>query len=143
VILSAPGIPSEILALLLAIPLGAVAWITLTARDARRFAAGILIAAIAWTIVLYPNIAALPLPTTVYNAYQGILPTYLYPFQFAVDTEAAVIAPPILAPGPAILFAAILLTSLLVTYSAWVWRLTLAERAATRATVDGRSAGAA
>jgi hypothetical protein len=136
-VLTMPGIPAELLALILAIPLGAMAWVTVTARDARRFAAGILVAATVWTIILYPNIAALPLPTTVYNAYQGILPTYLYPFQFAVDTEPAVSPPAILAAQPAILFGAILLTALLVTYSVWVWRLTLAERAAARATIDG------
>ncbi|HYM84871.1 MAG TPA: phospholipid carrier-dependent glycosyltransferase [Candidatus Dormibacteraeota bacterium] len=142
--LSIPGIPSELLALLLAIPLGGVAWIALTARDPRRFAVGIVVAAVAWTVVLYPNIAAVPMPNTVYNAYQGILPTYLYPFQFAVNTEAPVSPPSLLSAEPAILFGAILLTSLLVAYSAWVWRLTLAERAATsRSTVDGASVGRA
>jgi hypothetical protein len=141
-VVTAPGIPAELLALILAIPLGAMAWVTVTARDARRFAAGILVAATVWTVILYPNIAALPMPTTVYNAYQGILPTYLYPFQFAVDTEPAVSPPGILAAQPALLFGAILLTSLLVTYSVWVWRLTLAERKAAGSHVDGATTGA-
>ena len=39
-----------------------------------------------WFVVLYPNIAALPLPDTIVNAYQGLLPTYLYAFQFSVNT---------------------------------------------------------
>ena len=92
-----------------------------------------------WTIILYPNIAALPLPSVVMNAYQGILPTYLYPFQFAVNTEPAVNPPSILAFAPAILLGALVLTCLIVAYSAYVWRLTLAERAAT--TVEGHGPG--
>ena len=45
-----------------AIPLALVAIQIVTARDARRFAAGFVIAAAAWFVILYPNIAALPLP---------------------------------------------------------------------------------
>ena len=48
--------------------------------------AGFLVAAIGWFAVLYPNISALPLPSPMVNAYQGILPTYLYAFQFPVST---------------------------------------------------------
>ena len=43
-------------------------------------------AAVGWFAILYPNIAALPLPAAIVNAYQGILPTYLYAFQFPVST---------------------------------------------------------
>jgi hypothetical protein len=128
VILALPGFRAELAALAIAVPLGAVAWVVLTARDARRFAIGVVLAAAAWTIVIYPNISALPLPSVVVNAYQGILPTYLYPFQFAVNTDAAGALPPMLAPLPAILFGALTLTAFLVAYSAWVWRLALAER---------------
>ena len=39
-----------------------------------------------WFAILYPNISALPLPSAVVAAYQGILPTYLYAFQFPVST---------------------------------------------------------
>ena len=77
VVVALSGLNSTAVALLVAIPLGAVAWVVLTARDARRFVAGFGIAAAAWTVILYPNIAALPLPSAVVNAYQGILPTYL------------------------------------------------------------------
>ena len=58
----------------------------LGARDPRRFVAGLVVAAVGWFVVLYPNIAALPLPASIVNAYQGILPTYLYAFQFPVST---------------------------------------------------------
>ena len=44
----------------------------------RRFVGGRRAAVVAWFVVLYPNIAALPLPSALVNAYQGLLPTYLY-----------------------------------------------------------------
>jgi hypothetical protein len=64
----------------------------------------------------------------VVNAYQGILPTYLYPFQFAVNTDPVAQAPPLLSAESVILLVALGLTCLIVAYSAWVWRLSLAER---------------
>ena len=72
------GIVPELLALVAAVPLGLIAIQVVTARDARRFVAGLVAAAAAWFVVLYPNISALPMPSTVVNAYQGLLPTYLY-----------------------------------------------------------------
>ena len=45
-----------------------------------------MVAVVGWFVILYPNIAALPLPSALVNAYQGILPTYLYAFQFPVST---------------------------------------------------------
>jgi hypothetical protein len=129
-ILSVPGFQSEIVALLLAIPMAGVAWVVLTASDARRFAVGAVLAAAAWTVVLYPNISALPLPTVIVNAYQGILPTYLYPFQFAVNTDAAAELPPLLSWEVLVLGLAIAMTTAVVAYSAWVWRLSLAEAGA-------------
>ena len=55
-------------------------------RDARRFVVGFVVAVVGWFAILYPNISALPLPAAVVAAYQGILPTYLYAFQFPVST---------------------------------------------------------
>jgi hypothetical protein len=63
--------------------------------------------------------------------YQGILPTYVYPFQFPVSTvDRNVAGPSLLAPGPAILLAALTVACAVVAYSAWVWRIALAEREA-------------
>ena len=45
-----------------------------------------MVAVVGWFVVVYPNISALPLPSAVVNAYQGLLPTYLYAFQFPVST---------------------------------------------------------
>ena len=75
-------------------------------------------------------------PSAVYNWYQGLLPTWLYPFQFPVNTDPAVTVS-LLGPWPLLLFVAVLLAAGFVAYSAWVWRLALAER---RAEEDGSDA---
>jgi hypothetical protein len=141
VIISIQGIPSELIALAALVPLGLAAALVVTARDARRFVAGALVAAVTFFAVLYPNISALPLPAAVVNAYQGLLPTYLYPFQFPVNTDPAVAAP-LLGIQPLILLLALLVAVIVVGYSAWVWRIALAERAAAGVDDDGLAATA-
>ncbi len=91
---------------------------------------GVALAAVGWFVIWYPNLSALPLPSTIVNAYQGLLPTYLYPFQFPVNTDPAGAAPRLLALEPAILLVALTVTACVLAYSAWVWRIALAERAA-------------
>jgi hypothetical protein len=68
-----------------------------------------------------------PLPSTVHNAYQGILPTYLYAFQFWVSQIDRNDSTPLFTPFLALLIGALVVTSLVVAYSAWVWRLSLAD----------------
>jgi hypothetical protein len=126
---SMAGIVPEILALILIIPAGLIALQVLIARDARRFTIGIVAAAAAWFVVLYPNISALPMPSNIVNAYQGLLPTYLYAFQFQVDT----IARPQTSfadPKFLVLVAFLVIASAVVAYSAWAWRQALAEGSA-------------
>jgi hypothetical protein len=96
-------------------------------------------AVVAWFVVFYPNIAALPLPSTIVNAYQGLLPTYLYAFQFPVSQVDRNVNTPLLSPTLAILTVAIGVTCLVVAYSASVWRLALAE---SNAAADAGSPGA-
>jgi C-terminal four TMM region of protein-O-mannosyltransferase/Dolichyl-phosphate-mannose-protein mannosyltransferase len=116
--------------------LGFVGYLVIGARDARRFVIGAVVAAIGEFLVFYPNIAALPLPSTIFNAYQGLLPTYLYPFQFPTNTDPPVTVPSLFAaskdffglpPGP-VLGAFLVVTCLIVAYSAWSWRIALAEQ---------------
>jgi len=141
-LLTLTTVPVEPIALIVALPLGYFASTAIAARDARRFAVGIVLAAAAWFVVWYPNIAALPLPSTVVNAYQGLLPTYLYAFQFSVSTVARNVNTPLLSPTLAILGAAVTVTCLVVAYSAWAWRVSLAASAAAR-TGAGASSGEA
>jgi hypothetical protein len=83
----------------------------------------VIAAATVFFVVFYPNIAALPLPSSVFNAYQGILPTWLYPFQFPDNTDAPVAAQPVLSLVP--ILTAVMLTVLcvIVGYSAWSSRI--------------------
>ncbi len=143
-LVSVRGFATTPLALVAVVILGFLASFALTARDARRFVLGTVFAAAAAFMIVYPNIAALPLPSTVFNAYQGLLPTYLYPFQFPVNTDPP--PPPMnlfgpdpglfgLPPGPT-LAAVLIVASLVVAYSAWSWRIALAERRLARAPDD-------
>jgi hypothetical protein len=128
--ISMTGVPVEPLAIVLSVPLVLLAIFVLTARDARRFVVGLVTAAGAWFLVVYPNISALPLPTAIANAYQGILPTYLYLFQFPTNRTEVTGPTSLLDPIAAILAGALLLLAIVLAYSAWVWRLAIAEREA-------------
>ncbi len=132
-ILTLTNLPVEPIAVFVGAPLGYFALQVLGARDPRRFVAGYVVAAVGWFAILYPNIAALPLPASIVNAYQGILPTYLYAFQFPVSTIDRNVATPILTPTLAILAAALVVTCLVVAYSARVWRVALADSRASGA----------
>jgi len=122
------SIPVEPIALIVLLALTPVAAYVATARDSRRFVAGALGAMAFWFVLWYPNIAALPLPAAIHNAYQGFLPTYLYPFQFWVLQGTRPAAPPLFAIGPAIMLASLTFMAVVVGYSAWSWRVALAER---------------
>ena len=103
-----------------------------TARDTRRFVAGAVLACLAWFVTWYPNLSGLPLPTAIVNAYQGFLPTYLYAFQFPVNTDPVVTGLKLLNVQTVALLVALLVTCVVVGYSAWSWRISLAEREAER-----------
>ncbi len=135
------GLPVEPIALLVLLPLLYLAGQIIAARDARRFVLGIGVAAAAWFVVWYPNLAALPLPSSVVNAYQGFLPTYLYAFQFPVNTMQRP-AVPLLHPVLLALTLAVAATCLVVAYSASVWRLALAESRANAASGGSGEDGA-
>ena len=132
------GIPVEPIALLVAVPLVYLAAQVIAARDARRYVVGLISAVVGWFVVFYPNIAALPLPSTIVNAYQGLLPTYLYAFQFPISQVDRSVSTPLLTPTLGILTLAIGVTCLVVAYSASVWRLALAE---SNAAIGARSSG--
>ncbi|MGC8634683.1 MAG: phospholipid carrier-dependent glycosyltransferase [Candidatus Limnocylindrales bacterium] len=112
------------------------AWLVLRARDPRRFALGVVVAAALWFVVWYPNISALPLPATFVNMYQGLLPTWIYDFQFTVNMTPAA-HPKLLTAGSVALMAGIGIGSVAVLYAVRAWRLELALRRA------GRDAGTA
>jgi hypothetical protein len=114
-------IPVEPVAIILGLPLFLLAVYVATARDARRFVIGAMVAIVSWFVVVYPNISALPLPAAIASAYQGILPTYLYAFQFPVNTIARP-AVKLIDPVTGILAGAVLLFCFVIAYWAWIWR---------------------
>ena len=147
VILKLTNVPVEPIAMVVAVPLAYLGLQIVASRDGRRFVVGLVVATVGWFAILYPNISALPLPSNIVAAYQGILPTYLYAFQFPVSTVTRSANTPLLTPTLAILTIALVVTCLVVAYSAWVWRLTLADAALAARTSDeaeglARSGGA-
>jgi hypothetical protein len=128
------NIPVEPIAILLAVPLLAMAAFVATARDARRFVVGTFVAIAGAFLLWYPNLSALPLPAPLVNAYQGFIPTYLYPFQFPVNTsDRSGATASLITPGSIALLLTLTAACVVFAYSASVWRVTLAERRAARA----------
>jgi len=137
------NIPVEPIALIVTLALSPVAAVIFTARDARRFVVGALAAIAFWFVLWYPNISALPLPASLHNAYQGFLPTYVYPFQFPVKNPNETGATPALFDlRVAALLAALTVVALVVGYSAWTWRVALAERRLEESGWGSQEAGA-
>jgi hypothetical protein len=66
------------------------AWLVLRARDARRFAIGVVAAAGLFLLIWYPNLTGLPLPNGLATAFQGLLPTWNYDFQFGINEDPPV-----------------------------------------------------
>jgi hypothetical protein len=106
----------EPLALVALVALAVPAAMALRARDARRFVVGVLGAAALWFLVWYPNLSGLPLPSDVASVYQGLLPTWNWDFQFAVNLD-----PPVgggLVDGATLVVAAITLLAVLAAAAA-------------------------
>jgi hypothetical protein len=124
------AIPVEPVAIIFGLPLLLLAVFVATARDARRFVIGLVTAVVSWFLVFYPNISALPLPGVLANAYQGILPTWVYAFQFPKLRESVATGVKLIDTIPAILAVALTMLCIVLAYSAWVWRIAIAEREA-------------
>jgi hypothetical protein len=120
-LLSLDKIPVEPVAIVLGLPLFLLAVYVATARDARRFVVGALTAVVGWFVVVYPNISGLPLPGTIASAYQGILPTYLYAFQFPVNTVPRPTVK-VFEAETAYLAGGVLLFCVVIAYLAWISR---------------------
>jgi len=81
--------PAVVALVLLAVP----AYFVLRASDPRKFVVGALSAVVIWFVAFYPNIASLPVPTVLSQIHLGLLPTWTYGFQFAVNRDPAVTSP--------------------------------------------------
>jgi hypothetical protein len=82
------GTPGPIVGAVALVPATVAAWLILGAREVRRVftitISSIAVVALLW----YPNWSALPLPASLHNWYQGVLPTWTWPFQFGVTLES-------------------------------------------------------
>ena len=136
-IINQNGFAIEPIALVVLVALLPVAWVIATARNTRRFVVGALLACLIFFVAWYPNLSGLPLPAAVVNAYQGLLPTYLYAFQFPVNTDPVVEGLKLISGPPILLFVFLVVTCVVVGYSAWTWRISLAERDAERRDASG------
>ena len=81
------GTPGPLIGAIALVPATVAAWSILSARDPRRIFAVALGSIATIALIWYPNWSALPLPTGIHNWYQGVLPTWTWPFQFGVTLE--------------------------------------------------------
>jgi hypothetical protein len=63
------------------------AYFVLRAEDPRRYVIAAVGAAVTWFVAFYPNIASLPVPTPLSQIHLGLLPTWNWGFQFAVNMD--------------------------------------------------------
>jgi hypothetical protein len=75
--------PALIALLLLAVP----AYFVLRGSDPRRYVVGVLAAVVAFFVAFYPNFASLPVPRPLSQIHLGLLPTWNWGFQFAVNMD--------------------------------------------------------
>jgi hypothetical protein len=129
---------SDLLALGALLLLVLPALLVLRARDARRFVLGVLGAAVLWLLLWYPNLAALPLPSSLATLYQGILPTWNWDFQFAVNTDPAVDGGLIDAGTVVIGVTTVLLVLGVALAARWWGRIEAAETSSTPSTATAR-----
>ncbi|MFI5261883.1 MAG: phospholipid carrier-dependent glycosyltransferase [Candidatus Limnocylindrales bacterium] len=105
------------------VPLAVAAWFVVTMRDPRRFVVGVLGAATLWFVIFYPDISGLPIPTSLKNLFQILpIPTYVYDFQFAVNTDPADTAIRLLGVQSASLALVTGALAAAVMYAAWTRR---------------------
>jgi hypothetical protein len=114
------ALTSDVLALLGLALLALPAWLVMRARDPRRFVLAVLGAAVLWLLIFYPNLSGLPLPMDFASIYQGLLPTWNWDFQFAVNTDPAAGGSTI-DPGTIIVGVVTVVFVVGVAGAAWFW----------------------
>jgi Gpi18-like mannosyltransferase/predicted membrane-bound dolichyl-phosphate-mannose-protein mannosyltransferase len=106
-----------------------LASIVISMRNPRLLAAGVLTAAVAWSLLSYAWLSATPIPSGLSGLFDRILPTYDYYFQFATNTSAPV-------PGPGFLVMGICTLAVGMTVAAVVQWLNPPKRANEAASQD-------
>jgi hypothetical protein len=113
---------------LLAMPfLTLIAALVLTMRDTRRFVLGFCVVATIVFVAFYPNVSALPMPDNIKSVYNGLLPTWLYGFEFSVNLQPAA-SVPLISNWTILLTVVILGVAALAAYAAWIRRVIVGYR---------------
>jgi hypothetical protein len=120
-------VPSDFVALFMLIILGALAFGALAMRDSRRMVLAVCVAAVIFFVAFYPNLSALPMPASLAPVYNGMLPTWLYGFQFAVNQQESQSVALVGLNTGAVTFA-VMCAAVLAGYAAWVHRVVLGYR---------------
>ena len=95
-------------------------WFVFQTRRPRRLVGGVLVLVAAASLVLYPTLAAWPLPDGWALIYQTLLPTWDVSFQFASNTAAAV-SQPLLGIGTLVVLLVVAATTGWAMYLARGW----------------------
>ena len=106
--------PGPIIGAIALIPATLAAWAILGAHNTQRTFRGALLAIAIVALLWYPNWSALPLPTGAHNWYQGLLPTWVWAFQFGVTLATPTAVP--LVGAATIIEAVVLLAVALLTF---------------------------
>ena len=122
-------VPSDVVVLVLLPFFAVLAYIALTAVNPRRFVLGFCSVAVLAFIALYPNLSALPMPSAIVNVYQGLLPTWLYGFEFSVNQQVATQVS-LVSPDTAGMAVATLIVAAMAAYLAWRQRVGYGPRTA-------------
>jgi hypothetical protein len=121
------ALPSDGIALVLLPVLAVLAFIAFTAHNPRRYVLGACAFAIAVFVALYPNLSALPLPNSIINVYEALLPTWFYGFQFSVNLQPAAHISPIGSTSIELALVALLVAGL-AGWIAWERRVVIGFR---------------
>ncbi len=78
-------------------------------------------------LVLYPNLSALPMPANIISVYNGLLPSWFYGFEFAVNLQPG-LAVKIVSSSTILLSLVVLLVAGVAAWAAWERRAVIGYR---------------
>jgi hypothetical protein len=123
------ALPADSIVLVLLPVLAILALIALTARDPRRFVLGACAFIVTTFLVLYPNLSALPMPANIIGVYNGLLPSWFYGFEFAVNLQPG-LSVKIVSSSTIMLSLVVLLVAGVAAWAAWERRAVIGYRRA-------------
>jgi hypothetical protein len=121
------ALPSDGIVLLLLPVLAILAFIVFTARNPRRFVLGACAFVVVTFLALYPNLSAMPMPANIISVYNGLLPTWFYGFEFAVNLQPAQHHSPISWSSISVALVALLVAGFFA-WAAWERRIVVGLR---------------